>query len=61
MTLVNFHQNGDTVKKKPLKKPLLKAKVKYIMTTVRAEKMRKNELNQQEAENITVEQLARTA
>ena len=54
MTLVIFTKQYR--EEKPLKKPLLKAKVKYIMTTV-LRKMTK----QQEAENITVEQLARTA
>ena len=49
------------MKKKPLKKPLLKAKVKYIMTAVRAEKMRKNELKQEEVENISAEPYQLTA
>ena len=40
------------MKKSGLKKPLTKAKVKYVMTTVRAEKMRKNELKPEEAEQL---------
>ena len=43
------------MKKTGLKKPLLKAKVKYVMTTIRAEKMRKNELKPEEAEQLSVE------
>ncbi len=43
------------MKKTGLKKPLLKAKVKYVMTTIRAEKMRKNELKPEEAEQLCVE------
>ena len=43
------------MKKTGLKKPLLKAKVKYVMTAVRAEKMRKNELKAEEAEQLCVE------
>ena len=43
------------MKKNGMKKPLVKAKVKYVMTSLRAEKMRKNELNSEEAQQLAEE------
>jgi len=49
------------MKKKSLKKPLVKTKVRHIMTAIRADKMRKKELNETEIEQIEVIPLSKSA